>query len=124
MGVGYQLVNQMKKEVISYSHIPATNARELAGNPVAAAITSWYLLQHQGDEIAFVSDTYDDWPFPSGSKQDMKGNRDVTDERVNALVDAEIIQDDGIAWADDKQPNEVYIRALLYVWLDENGEKH
>jgi hypothetical protein len=71
----------------------------------------------------FVSDTYDDWPFPSGSKQDMKGYRDVTDEMVNALVDAEIIQDDCIAWADDKQPNEVYIRALRYVWLDENGEK-
>lgn len=40
MGVGYVLVNYTKQEVVTYSHIPATKARELAGNPVSAAITT------------------------------------------------------------------------------------
>ncbi len=35
MGSGYILVNHTKKEKIYFLHIPATKARELAGNPKA-----------------------------------------------------------------------------------------
>ena len=49
MGVTYELVNRTKKEVIFYSHIPAGKARELAGNPAAVAVTTWYMLQNRGE---------------------------------------------------------------------------
>ncbi len=41
MGVGYYLVNHTRREYVLYAHIDASKARELAGNPVAAAITTW-----------------------------------------------------------------------------------
>jgi len=43
MGATYVLVNYSKKETIGFLHIGASKAKELAGNPVAAAITTWYL---------------------------------------------------------------------------------
>lgn len=66
MSVGYFLVNYSKKELLSFSHIDASTARELAGNPVSAAITTWYMLQNVSDSISFLSDTYDEWFFPGG----------------------------------------------------------
>jgi hypothetical protein len=94
MGVGYTLVNQTKKEKLSFLHIPAKAARELAGNPTSAEMIVWYLLENRGDNIAFVSDTYDDWPFPGDDKQ-LSGYREMTDKVVDSLVDAEIFVDEG-----------------------------
>ncbi len=118
MGVGYSLVNHSKKERITYIHIPATKARELAGNPVSAAISTWYLLQHPGDRIAFVSDTYDDWPFPSGTRDELAEYTEVTDIVVTSLIEAGILVDEGIAWTDEEEPEQVYIRALRNKWMD------
>lgn len=42
MGQGFVLINKSKPELVSYSHLPASKAKELTGNPVTAAITTWY----------------------------------------------------------------------------------
>lgn len=116
MGVGYTLVNQTKKEKISFLHIPAKTARELAGNPTSAAMIVWYMLENRGDNIAFVSDTYDDWPFPGDYKQ-LSGYVEMTDKVVDSLIAAEILVDEGIAWADEDEPDKIYIRALRNKWM-------
>jgi hypothetical protein len=118
MGVGYVLVNLTRGEKISFAHLPASKARELAGNPVTASVTTWYLLQHPEDHVAFVSDTYGDWPFPSGSRADLADYPDVTDQVVEQLVEAGILRDEGIAWADEAEPQTVYERALRNVWME------
>jgi hypothetical protein len=92
MGVGYTLANQTKKEKVSFLHIPAKTARELAGNSVSAAMVAWYMLENRGDNIAFVSDTYDDWPFPGDYRQ-LSEYIEMTDKVVDSLIDAEILVD-------------------------------
>lgn len=71
MPVGHILVNYTKGEKIAFEHVSASSEYEIAGNPATTAIVSWYLLQNAGDSFAFVSDTYDDWPF-SGRKKDLE----------------------------------------------------
>jgi hypothetical protein len=117
VGVGYWLVNFTKKEQLLYAHIPASKARELAGNPVAAAITTWYLLQNPGDAISFVSDTYDDWPFPEGNKYHMDDYKEVTDEVVNQLIEQGILVYEGREVFREDEP-EIYMRRLRNVWMD------
>ena len=117
MGVGYYLVNFTKKEWLLYSHVPASKARELAGNPVAAAITTWYLLNNLGDWISFISDTYSDWPFPKGSWHDTNSYRDLTDEVISDLIEKGILIDEGkVVYFDDEL--EVYSRKLRNIWMD------
>jgi hypothetical protein len=119
MGTCYILVNQTKKEHISFIHIPASKARELAGNPVSAAITTWYMLENRGDHIAFVSDDpSDDWPFPNGMIGEWSDYTDVTNDVVKSLIEADILLDDGIAWADEDEPDTIYERALRNKWMD------
>lgn len=120
MSVGYSLVNHSKKEVISFVHVDASSARELAGNEASSAITTWYMLQNAGDRIAFVSDTYDDWPFDSGARTDLKHYEDVTDLVVSDLVKAGILADEGRSYEDEDKPESVFIRRLRNVWR-ENG---
>ena len=117
MGVGYILVNQTKKEQIRFIHIPASTARELAGNPVSAAITTWYMLDNRGDNIAFVSDTYDDWPFLTEMAGKLSDYTDVTNDVIKLLLEAGILVDDGIAWADKAKPETIYMRALRNKWI-------
>ncbi len=119
MGEGYKLVNNTKKEKISFLHLPVNTKKEISGHPVSAALVSWYLVQNQGDSIQFVSDTYDDWPFESGSKDEMHQYKDVTDEIINDLTNVGILRDDGIAWQDEDEPESVYIRALKNIWIEQ-----
>lgn len=118
MGVGYFLVNYSKKELISYIHIGGTKARELAGDPVNAAMTTWYMLQNRGDSIAFLSDSDNEWFFPEGSRDEGLNYYDVTDEVVNSLIEAGILIDLGVSWADDDEPDKIYVRALKNVWME------
>lgn len=120
MGIGYLLVNQTKKEKVLFAHIPANTKRELAGYPISAAITTWYLLEHIGDNIAFISDTYEDWPFKSGSPNDLACYREVTDEVILSLIKAEILRDDGKEVFDVSEPD-VYVRKLSNIWWPESA---
>jgi hypothetical protein len=108
MGVGYLLINNTRSECITFAHLPASKACELAGNPVAAAVTTWYLLEHCGDQIAFVSDTYGEWPFSNGKREDLSEYTDMTNAVIQQLIGASILRDDGILWADDDEPNTIY----------------
>lgn len=119
MGVGYVLVNQTRREIVAYCHLSASKARELAGNPVAAAITTWYLLQNRGDRIGFVSDAYAEWPFPGTRREDLSGYAEVTDRVVEELIGAGILHDGGIAWADPEEPEVIYERLLTNVWTQD-----
>jgi hypothetical protein len=115
MGVGYCLVNYTKKEWLVYLHIGAQKAFELTHNPVSAAITTWYLLQNSGDNISFVSDTYDDWPFPDGSQNDLKDYQEVTDRVVDEMIENGILIDEGRKVFCEDEPD-IYIRKLKTVW--------
>jgi len=75
MSVSYTLVNRTKRELISFQHLPASSAREIAGYPPAAALTAWYFLTRRGDEIAFVGDDDND-PVADESLNEYK---EVTD---------------------------------------------
>jgi len=116
MGVGYILVNCTKREAIRWQHIAASKKRELAGNPAASAITTWYLLENAGDEISFVSDTHDDWPFSSGDRRDVASYEDVTDRVVEALIVNGLLADHGKSFVDEDEPDNVYVRGLRNVW--------
>ncbi len=54
MAVGYELVNFTRREVLTFAHIPASTKLELAGNAAAAAMSTWYMLECAGDQMAFV----------------------------------------------------------------------
>jgi len=90
-------------------------AHEIAGDPAAAAVTTWYLLHHRRDTIAFVSDEVGDWPFPDTVPEDLAQCRDVTDETIQALIAAGILRDEGYLWVDESDPT-LYRRALRNVW--------
>jgi|SRR5882672_3404453 len=116
MPTHYTLVNHTRREKVTFVHIPAGSKRELAGNSIAAAISTWYHLEHPGDLIAYVSESGGDWPFPGGSRRDLSGYRDVTDDVVKHLVEADILRDDGREIFDENEPD-VYMRRLRNVWM-------
>jgi hypothetical protein len=120
MGTWYTLVNQTRREMIGFGHIPANKKKELAGNPVAAAIIAWYLLEHAGDRIAFFGDD-GEWPFGAGSPDDLTTFAEVTDRTVEQLVATGILRDDGRDELDDDDPD-VYMRKLRNIWMgDDEG---
>ncbi len=117
MGVTYRLVNYTKKEQISFIHIGAFKARELAGNPASAAMTTWYLLQHLGDAISFVTYDFDDWPFPEGTQEDLNDYPNVEDQIVEQLIEQKILVDEGRGVYREDEPD-IYTRVLRNIWMD------
>ncbi len=120
MGVCYRLVNVTKREVIHFMHVGAGKAREIAGNPAAAAITSWYMLQNRGDNIAFVPDTGEEWPFKGNLESEEQDFEEVTDRVVAELIEAGILEDHGRTYEDADEPETLYERDLRSIWM-ENG---
>lgn len=118
MGVEYILVNETKKEMISFSHLNGSKMKELAGNAAQSAIVTWYLLNNQGDQIQFVSDTHNDWPFDTGSRDEVWSYPDKTDEFIFALIEESILQDNGMLHIDEDEPDTVYIRDIGNVWCE------
>lgn len=116
MGVEYILVNQTKKEQVSFAHLNGSKMRELAGNAAQSAIVTWYLLNNQGDEIQFVSDTYNDWPFKSGSRNEAFRYPDKTEELVKTLIENGILEDNGYLHQDEEDPSSIYTRDIKNVW--------
>ena len=118
MSVGYILINQTKRQKVCFLHLPVNSKREIAGNPVGAAIVAWYLLENAGDRIAFVSDSAGEWPFDDGSRVESSHYPDMTDQVVDALIAARIVDDKGHAWFDEHKPDTVFIRDLRNIWMD------
>ena len=116
MGVEYTLVNETKKETISFAHLPGSKKRELAGGIASSAIVTWYLLNNQGDNIQFVSDTYEDWPFAKGSRNDIDSYKDKTTDLLNDLILLGILKEDGFDYIDEEEPDTVYIKRYANIW--------
>jgi hypothetical protein len=116
MGVEYILVNETKKEMISFTHLNGSKKRELTGNAAQSAIVTWYLLNNQGDQIQFVSDTYDDWPFKTGNRNLAWSYTDKTDELIDTLIKQEILKDNGLLYADEDEPESIFVRDIINVW--------
>jgi len=116
MAVEFELVNQTKKEVISFCHLPGSKKRELTGGVASSAIVTWYMLSNQGDQIQFVSDTYGEWPFNSGSRNDLTQYTDVTEELIQSLIKEGILQDEGYDYIDDEDPENIYIKKHANIW--------
>jgi len=111
MGVGYFLVNLSKHEQITFAHLPVNTAKEICGNPVSAAIVSWYLIQHVNDSIRFVEDN-------TSRAMEYSKYPDQTDECIKELIDVKILEDRGFAWRDKDEPETVFIREVRNCWLD------
>ena len=122
MGVGYMLVNHTKRQMVGYLHVPVSKAVEIAGHPAASAITTWYMLENTGDQISFVTDTYGDWPFEDGSREDLTSYADVTSQTISELIDKGVLQDYGHSYEDPDEPEVVYERDLRNVWWS-NGPR-
>ncbi len=116
MSVEYILVNQTKKEIISFIHMNGSKKRELAGNAPQAAVVTWYLIENQGDLIQFISDTYGEWPFKSGSRDELCSYNDVTLKYIGFLIEEGIIENKGMLYVDKNDPENVYILNLKNVW--------
>lgn len=110
MGVEYVLINRSKKQQVAFYHLPVGKAKEISGNPVSAAIVTWYLLNNSGDEIQFIS--YEDPAF-----KEIFDFLDVTDSVINELIENGILLDEGIERFDDEEP-EIFIRNIRNVWLE------
>lgn len=113
----YCLVNQSKREVIWFNHLPASSKREIGGNNAASAVTAWYLLENIGDNISFMADSSDDWPFTTGRRDDLAFYEEVSDKVVDALIAAKILRDDGREMYFEDAPH-VYCRQLHNIWMD------
>ncbi|MDI3287298.1 hypothetical protein [Polyangium sp. 15x6] len=118
MGIGYILVNRTKREKISFLHLPVNTAREIAGHPASAALSTWYLLSRSGDEIAFVDD------HSGHSAEGLHEYREMTDTIIGELVDAGILEDRGVSFRDPQEPDLVYIRDLRVCWMNESAHQH
>lgn len=118
MGVCYTLVNETKKETIMFLHIGGDKARELAGGAVGSALVIWYMLKNQGDDIQFVSDTDGEWPFDTERQHSLESYTDKTDDMIDALIEEGILQDNGMIFVDEDEPDTVYMRDIVNVWID------
>lgn len=116
MGTEYILVNETKKEFISFAHLNGSKKRELVGGAAQSAMVTWYLLANQGDNIQFVSDTYDDWPFASENKAIVWSYPDKTNEILASLIAEGILEDIGMLYEDTDEPESVFIRNIINVW--------
>jgi hypothetical protein len=118
MAEWYTLWNTTKRECLVFTHVGASTARELAGNPAASAITTWYLLKHPGDHILFA---------PFGEVPEILRSADVnaqsfpdrTDEVIDSLIANKILKDFGFTFQDDDERDSVYVRDLRNVWMSQ-----
>jgi hypothetical protein len=117
MPVCYTLWNATKRERISFVHVNASSAREIAGQPAAAAIVAWYLVQNPGDAISVLPEgTYP--PSLAASVSDPLLLPDRTDHYADLLVAEGILKDLGFIYRDEDEPSTVYVRDLRNVWYE------
>lgn len=80
MSVNCSLINESKKEWISFHKLPASTRGEIIRNGVSSRIVTLYLMENQGDRIRFISDEiYDSecWPLDV-SREELFDFKEVT----------------------------------------------
>ncbi len=112
MAEEFILINQSKKEQVSFIHLNGSKMSELSRNPAQSAIVTWYLLNNQGDQIQFISDSSDYWPFNTGNYNDAFLYPDITDELISILIQNNILKDNGLLYVDKDDPESIYIRDI------------
>ncbi|WP_431484689.1 hypothetical protein [Pseudomonas solani] len=117
MSVSYTLWNATKRERISFMHINASTAREIAGQPAAAAIVAWYLIQNPGDEISILPEGTLP-PSLARHGVDPYSLPDCTSHYVEQLIAEGILKDNGLLYCDEDEPASVYIRDLQNRWVE------
>jgi hypothetical protein len=117
MGPSVILWNATKREHISFVHIGSASAREVAGNPVSAAIVTWYLLQNVGDQIS-LQPAYDAQEAANPVYDEGIQSPDLMDQVVAALIDAGIVKDEGFSFRDETEPDSVYVRDIRSIWME------
>ncbi|WP_148314415.1 hypothetical protein [Sorangium cellulosum] len=55
---------------------------------------------------------------PQSSRAAVNMHTDVTGLVIQERIDAEILMDDGIEWADADEPGSVFTRGLENIWMD------
>jgi hypothetical protein len=111
------LWNSTKRERIAFEHVAASTPREVTGNPAAAAIVTWYLIQNAGDEISLLADG----KVPPGlncTYSDALKLPDRTEAVVSALIAEGILKDAGFQYQDEDEPDTVFVRDLRSVWME------
>lgn len=116
MGPVIVLWNATKREHVSFHHVGAATKHEVAGNPAAAAIVTWYLLENVGDQISLQADC-DEFEVPNPIYDEAVRHPDRVEHVVAALIDAGILKDDGFHFRDEQDP-QVYVRNLRNIWMD------
>lgn len=116
MGIEYRLINQTKKELISFAHLNGAKTKELAGNVAQSSIVTWYMLNNMGDDIQFVSDSGNEWLFNSGVKAESAEYKDQTEAILAQLIDAGILKDNGYLFIDEYEPETMYVKDIINIW--------
>lgn len=119
MGAMYALFNVTRRERVSFCRCGAGKPREIAGNPVAAAVATWYFITHRGDTMFFGPDDESyEWPSAEVSKADAWTWPDVEDRVLRDLENQQIVRDLGPC--DSKDP---YLRSRRFelTWISLEG---
>jgi len=116
----YELVNATKRERLSLSALPGRTKHDIAGNPAAAAIVAWYMMEHPRDRITFVTDDIADahpaWPLRGVTRAELERYRDVTVDVITTLVAAGILEERGRGFVETADRGRVVVRDLRNVW--------
>jgi len=116
----YELVNATKRERLSLSTLPGRTKHDIAGNPAAAAIVAWYMMEHPRDRITFVTDdiadTHPAWPLRGATRAELERYRDVTVDVITTLVAAGILEERGRGFVETSDRGRVIVRDLRNVW--------
>jgi hypothetical protein len=111
------LWNSTKRERIAFEHVAATTPREVAGNPAASAIVTWYLIQNPGDQIAVLTDGNVPPELNCTYAEALK-LPDRTEAVVADLIAEGILKDAGFQFRDEDDPETVFVRDLRNVCMN------
>lgn len=87
---GYTLVNFDRRERLGFGAARAASVRDLAGNPVTAALVTYYLFQHMGQTISFLPPAPEP-PFTQEQWDQIQHYPDVTPQVMDTLVELGVL---------------------------------
>jgi hypothetical protein len=110
MSTSYYLVNDTKKEIISFLHLPVSTLREITGNPVSSAICTWYIAMNTNDKISLLSEH-------KISKDQIENYTDQTDKIIEELIKNKILKDEGYEKMIKDEPG-IFYRKIKNIWME------